>query len=147
MNDAGNFTPEKYSTVCPYLMVEDVDGQMEFLKSTFVGEVVEVIRDENGLARHGEYRTGNSVIMLGLAREGNPARKSMNFIFVANADASYDQALKAGGKSLQAPKDQFYGVRECGVQDPFGNDWFMAEFLEEVSQEELERRMKEQADS
>jgi uncharacterized glyoxalase superfamily protein PhnB len=57
-------------------------------------------------------------------------------------DDVYKQAVQAGGKSMSEPKDQFYGDRSCGVEDPSGNTWWIATHIEDVSHEEIGRRMQ-----
>jgi len=45
----------------------------------------------------------------------------------------YEQALRAGAKSLMPPADQPYGDRSAGVTDPFGNQWFIATHIKDVA--------------
>ncbi len=62
------------------------------------------------------------------------------YLYVPDADASYERALQAGCTSLQEPKDEFYGDRTSGVKDPFGNLWWFGTHQEDVSSEEIARR-------
>jgi len=50
-------------------------------------------------------------------------------LFVHDVDAAYALALKAGGKSLHEVKDMDYGERSGAVQDPFGNQWYIATYM------------------
>jgi len=50
----------------------------------------------------------------------------------------------AGGKIISEPNAQFYGDRSGGVEDPCGNQWWIATHVEDVSSEEMEKRAKEQ---
>jgi PhnB protein len=61
---------------------------------------------------------------------------------VEDCDTTYRQALQAGGVSLREPAAQFYGDRSAGVKDPCGNSWWIATHVEDVSNEEIERRAK-----
>lgn len=135
--------PEGRSTVCPYLMVEHVESQLEFLIRVFDARVIEELKDPDGSLMHGEALLGDTVVMVGKAREDYPARESMNYVFVHDVDLVYSQALKAGGSSLQVPADQFYGMREAGISDPSGNQWWIGTVFEILSQEEIEKRKKE----
>jgi PhnB protein len=63
-------------------------------------------------------------------------------IYVDDADATYQRALAAGATSIMPPSDQFYGDRMGGVTDMCGNQWWIATHIEDVSEEELERRSK-----
>ena len=65
------------------------------------------------------------------------------YLYVPNPDELYEKALKAGGKSVMEPADQFYGDRNAGVRDPAGNVWWLATKIEEISPEEMIRRGKE----
>jgi uncharacterized glyoxalase superfamily protein PhnB len=63
-------------------------------------------------------------------------------MYIENVDAVFKNAMDAGGKSLREPADQFYGDRTGGVEDPGGNSWWLSTHIEDVSNEELERRAK-----
>src|SRR5207245_10857285 len=64
------------------------------------------------------------------------------YVYVENVDDTYRRGLKAGGTSEQQPATQFYGARTAAVKDPTGNVWWIASRVEEVSPEEMEKRMK-----
>jgi uncharacterized glyoxalase superfamily protein PhnB len=66
-------------------------------------------------------------------------------LYVENVDDWYKRAIGAGAKSLDAPKNQVYGDRSAGVEDPNGNYWWIATHFEDVSAEEMERRMAQPA--
>jgi uncharacterized glyoxalase superfamily protein PhnB len=65
------------------------------------------------------------------------------YLYVQDTDAAYKKALQAGGLSLLEPADQFYGDRNAGVQDPAGNQWWIATHVEDVDDAEIERRTGE----
>lgn len=56
----------------------------------------------------------------------------------------FKQAIQAGGKAIVEPMDIFYGDRSGGLSDPFGTQWWIATHIEDVSPDEIERRMKNQ---
>jgi uncharacterized glyoxalase superfamily protein PhnB len=62
------------------------------------------------------------------------------YLYVNDTDAVYKRALQAGATSLMEPADQFYGDRSAGVQDPCGNQWWIATHKEDVPPEELKKR-------
>jgi uncharacterized glyoxalase superfamily protein PhnB len=39
----------------------------------------------------------------------------------SDVDAEFDRLVAAGAEVVQEPMDQPYGVRDCAVRDPFGN--------------------------
>ena len=63
-------------------------------------------------------------------------------LYVPNVDATFAKAIKAGAKEIQPLTDQFYGDRSGYVEDPWGHRWTIATHTEDVSPEEMERRMK-----
>ena len=135
--------PEGYPTVVPYLMVNSVEKEMEFLKYVFHAETIEELKQPDGNIMHGEMRIGTSVIMMGKAKDNFPSRESMNYVYVDNADEVYVRALKFGATSIMEPGDRFYGNREGGFTDPSGNQWWIAQPLEVVPKEEMEKRLAE----
>jgi PhnB protein len=57
----------------------------------------------------------------------------------------YDRAVKAGAKTQRELMNQFYGDRSGIVLDPVGNQWTISQHVEDVSEEELMKRMKAMA--
>jgi uncharacterized glyoxalase superfamily protein PhnB len=66
---------------------------------------------------------------------------AMIYLYVPDTDLVYRTAMSAGGKSLREPVNEFYGDRCAGVEDPCGNQWYMATHIEDVSPDELQRRL------
>ena len=134
--------PEGYSTVCPYLMVPDIEKELDFLVKVFDAEVKEKLPTADGSIGHGEVRIGDSIIMMGKAQEGYP-NEAMTYIFVSDAAAVYKKALENGATLVMELGDRFYGYREGGFKDHFGNQWWIAQVIKNVSKEEMERLSRE----
>ena len=143
LQETNNIAPQGYPTVVPYLLVNNVEKEMEFLKYVFQAEPLEELKQPDGNIMHGEVRIGTAVIMLGRAKDNFPSRESMNYVYVDNADEVYVRALKFGATSIMEPGDRFYGNREGGFTDPSGNQWWIAQLLEVVPKEEMEKRLTE----
>jgi PhnB protein len=137
--------PDGYHTVTPYLTLDDPGPVIEFLKKAFDAQETFAMRDPRGRVQHAEVRVGNSMVMLGGAREQWQARPGNFYLYVEDVDAVYKKAIAAGGKLLSEPADQFYGDRHGGVTDPQGNNWWIATHIEDVPAAELEHRAKEWA--
>jgi uncharacterized glyoxalase superfamily protein PhnB len=133
--------PEGYHTVTPYLTVPDAAKQIEFLQNAFGATKIYAHSDAEGAIRHAEVKIGDSMLMLGQARDQWKPRPCNFYLYVDNVDNWYKRALQAGAKSLDEPKDQVYGDRSAGVEDMHGNYWWIATHVEDVSPEEMERRM------
>jgi PhnB protein len=134
--------PEGYRAVTPYLVVPGVAQLMDFLKQAFGAEEVNRMARPDGTVMHGEVRIGDSVIMMGEVSGAFEPTAAMIHLYVEDVDATYRRALEAGATSVREPADQFYGDRSGGVKDRFGNQWWIATHVEDVSPDEMERRAK-----
>lgn len=137
---AVNPIPEGYPRVIPYLVVTRAQPLIAFLQSVFGGQLIERMEAADGRVMHAEVRIGDSVVMIGEAKEGFPARPTSLYLYVEDVDAAYQRALHAGAASLMEPADQFYGDRNAGVADAEGNQFWIGARVEEVPLEELHRR-------
>ena len=106
--------PPGFHSVTPRMVVSDVAGAVEFLRTVFdaVGEVQP--------ERPTEVRIGDSLVMVTSATEREPFPAFL-YVYVGDADLAYDRALNAGAISLEAPFNTPYGDRRAMVRDPFGN--------------------------
>jgi PhnB protein len=134
--------PEGYHTAVPYLIVKDAGRLLQFVKDAFDAKVVEDHRMPDGTVMHADVLIGDSHVMMGQANDKWPAIPGSVLLYVPDVDATYQAALRAGAKSVQDVADQFYGDRSGGVEDPSGSRWWISTHIEDVSREELERRMK-----
>ena len=115
--------PDGYHSVTPYLVVDGAARVIDFLEQVFDAEEVVRLAAPGNRIGHAELRIGDSLVMLGDAHGEHQAMQAMLYVYVDDVDASYQRALAAGGTSVQAPTDQFYGDRSGGVKDPCGNLW------------------------
>ena len=114
-----------YRSVTPYLVVQDADAEINFLKAAFSGTESVCERNPDKTVKHAEIQIGNSLIMLGQARDAwKPTNVSL-YLWVSDVDATYHKALEAGATSQSAPEDQPYGHRNAGVVDVSGITWWI----------------------
>ena len=132
--------PDGYHSVTPYLAVDGAARLIDFVKHAFKAEEVMRLGAPGDRIGHAEVRIGDTLVMVADAHDGRQPMQAMLHVYVSDADATYQRALKAGGSSVQAPEDQFYGDRSGAVRDPAGNLWWIATHIEDVSPEELHRR-------
>lgn len=137
-----NPIPEGYHSVTPYLTVSNVTKLMEFLSKAFGATERGKLAGPDGRIVHAEMLIGNSIVMMGQPQNEEDVRRSMLHLYVPDVDATYQRCLTAGASSVREPQNQFYGDRSGSVKDPTGNDWYIATRVEDVSMEEMERRMK-----
>lgn len=132
--------PDGFQTVNAYLQVDSVAKEIAFLEQAFGGKVLHHSVLPDGRSIHAEVKVGNSIVMMGQGNETWKPLPCAVYVYVDDVDATYQRAVAAGGKSLGEPKDQFYGDRSGGVEDPCGNSWWIATHIEDVSYEESDRR-------
>ena len=133
--------PDGYHTVTPYLVIQGAGKVIEFAKRAFGAKERMCVPGPNGTIGHAEIEIGDSVVMLADMDERQNLMPAMVHLYMEDVDAVYARAIEAGGKSIQEPKDQFYGDRNAGVQDPAGNKWYISTHVEDVSPDEMERRV------
>ena len=134
--------PEGYHTVTAYLLIPDVAAELEFVKQAFSAKVVDAF-DMGGKIMHADVLIGDSHVMMGMSSDRWPSRPGMLYLYTEDCDAMYRAALAAGATSVSEPKNEFYGDRSAGVTDPQGNQWWFATYVEDVTREEMHRRMAE----
>ena len=135
--------PDGYHTVTPYLVVDGAAKLIEFMEEVFDAEEVERIAAPGDRVGHAEVRIGDSRIMLGDAHGEHAPMQAMLYVYVDDADATYQRAVAAGATSVQSPMDHFYGDRSGAVKDSCGNLWWIATHIEDVPSDELQRRAQE----
>ncbi len=123
--------PEGHHTVSPYIVVTGVGKLIDFAKQVFGATEVFVSKRPDGSVQHAEIRIGDSIVMMG---EGADQKNfpAMLHLYMDDVDAVYARAIQAGAKSLREPADQPYGDRAGGVEDAFGNQWWIATHIKDV---------------
>jgi uncharacterized glyoxalase superfamily protein PhnB len=135
--------PDGFHTVTPFVKADDCRELMTFVQNAFGGEIVQLMEHDDGKIMHATLKIGDSLIMVSDPMPGMPHMPSVLYLYVEDMDAVYQKALKAKAESLREPTDEFYGDRSAGVKDKWGNQWWIATHIEDVSEEELEKRKEE----
>lgn len=141
---AGFPRPAGHHTLTPGFAVNHAGKVLEFLQKAFGGKVVDRYEAPGGMLAHVEVMIGDSVVMFGDAHPGmDPMPASLSYYVDDGAavDATYQRALAHGATSEAEPKDQFYGYRSATVKDAGGNRWTICAVIEQVSPEEMQRRI------
>ena len=140
--------PAGYHTATPYLIVKNAAQAIEFYKRAF--GAVEHLRLMGPGQRvgHAEIQIGDSRIMLAdefpemgaVSAEALGGTPISILLYVSDVDAAAAQAVAAGAKAVKPVQNQFYGDRSGLFTDPYGFKWSLATHVEDVSQEEVQRR-------
>lgn len=132
-------TPQGFSAVRPYLMVADVEKQLRFLQDVFDAVSLQEIKDEAGKILHAEIQIGDTIVMIGQSSESFISLPGMNYVYLSDIDKTFEKAKAAGVETIAEPAVQFYGNKEGGFKDLHGNVWWISQFINEVSSDEIER--------
>ncbi|WP_437671092.1 VOC family protein [Sorangium sp. So ce131] len=143
--------PSPYHTVVPHLVIAGAPDAIAFYKKAFGATERFRLTDPKlgGAIVCAELVIGDSIFSI--AEEtpewnargpkslgGTPIVLNLN---VDDADAVAARAVEAGAKVIYPIQDQFYGRREGRIEDPFGHQWIVSTFLEDVPVEEMQVRM------
>jgi len=141
--------PDGYNTVTPYLIVKGAAHAIDFYKKALGAKEIYRMDGPGGTIAHAEIQIGDSRVMLsdehpemGYTAPQPGTRVPVGLhLYVEDVDKVAAQAEAAGIKTLRPVADQFYGDRTGTFLDPFGHQWSIGTHKEDVSQEEMERRM------
>lgn len=147
--------PEGYHAITPALVYKDAKRAIAFYKKAFGAQEKTVLAGPDGKIMHAELKIGDSLFMLGEENPAWPEHKSAESagssgcfslnLYVSNTDAVFKQAVAAGAKGAEQPKDAFWGDRYARVVDPFGYNWGILTHIKDVSDEELKKGALEMA--
>jgi len=146
-----NPIPDNYRRITPCLVVQGAAKALDFYADVFGATERMRFPGPDGTIAHSEVQIGDAVLIVedpdpqrgttappagGLA--GTPV---FQFVYVADVDAVVARAVELGATLKRAPEDQFYGDRDAFIVDPFGHAWVIATHVEDVSPDEMARRM------
>jgi len=147
--------PAGYHNITPYLMVRNAAAAIDFYKKAF--NAVELMRfpGPGGKIMHAEVKIGDSPVMLAdeMPEEGHVGPQTLGgvgvsmMLYVEDVDTRFAQAIAAGATVKRPVQDQFYGDRTGTLVDPFGHVWSIGTHKEDVSMDEMQRRMAKLAQS
>ena len=141
--------PPGYHTVTPYLIVNNAAKAIEFYKKAFGATELMRFPGPNDSVMHAEVKIGDSPVMLAdeMPDQGHVGPQSLGgtsvslMMYVDDVDARFAQAVAAGATVKRPVADQFYGDRVGVLADPFGHIWSLGTHKEDLSAEEIHKRM------
>ncbi len=144
--------PDGYSSVTPYLILDNAASAIEFYKKAFGAKELFRMPMGNRIG-HAEILIGNSRIMLADEHPEMQAYSAKHYngspislmVYVEDVDASAERAVAAGATVKRPVQNQFYGDRSGNFLDPYGYVWTISTHVEDVSAEEMTRRMAKAA--
>lgn len=140
--------PDGFHSVTPYLTVDDAAAALDFYQRAFgASEILRLpMGDKIG---HAEVRIGDSIVMLSdefpawdrLSPKSRGGATATLMIYLEDVDAAFSRAIAAGAAEQRPVENQFYGDRSGAVLDPFGHSWTLSTHVEDVPEDEIQRRM------
>lgn len=141
--------PEGYHAITPYLVVNNAAKAIDFYRAAFGAKEKFRIPAPGGKIGHAEIEVGNSVVMLADEHPDHGFKGPQSYggtpvsllFYTTDVDGVVKKAISAGAEVMKPVEDQFYGDRMGTLRDPFGHIWSVATHVEDVSPEEMNRRM------
>ena len=142
--------PAGHHTVTPYLSIKNGAQALEFYKKAFGAKEAYKLMLPDGRLGHAEIQVGDSVIMLAdeFPEHGGKSPQTLGgspvsiHLYVENVDSFFQKAVAAGAKARKPVSDQFYGDRSGQLEDPYGHLWWVATHKEDVSPDEMQKRVQ-----
>ena len=142
------------TTVTAYLCIDGASAALAYYEQAFRAKEQYRLEMPDGRLGHAEMTIGDTTIMLsdewpegGILGPKSRGGATSSFTIMVESvdalDAMWAAALAAGGTVEREVADQFYGHRTGTLVDPFGQRWSVSAVVEEVSPEEMARRMSE----
>jgi PhnB protein len=142
--------PEGFHTVTPVLAVEGGVEALDFYQRAFGAEVrLKLVM--GGKLMHSELKIGDSIVCVNdsfpeygsVAPDANEPVPVALMIYTEDCDAVFAQAVSAGATAVNEPSDQFHGDRAGSLRDPYGHRWMIVTHIEDMTEEEMQRRTEE----
>lgn len=142
--------PAGFSTVTPNLVVDGGAEAIGFYEQAF-GAEVQTRLEAGGMLVHAALRIGDAIVTLCdampahgfVAPDRDAPVSAFVTLYVEDADALHARAIAAGATEINPVADHVHGDRAGSVRDPFGHRWAVATRIEDVSAEEVQRRIAE----
>lgn len=140
--------PQGYHTLTPSFTFKDCKKAIDFYKKAFNAEVLDLVPALDGKGTmHATMKIGNSIFMMGdeMASGGCKSAESVGaspitlYLYVNDADASFKQAVDAGGTVAMPVMDMFWGDRSGTIKDPFGYLWMIATHKKDLTKDEIKK--------
>jgi PhnB protein len=116
-----------FNNIAPYMVVKGAGKFIEFLKTAFQGTERLRMPRPDGAVMHAEVGIGNSVIEVAEASEQHPPQSNTTHLYVGDADAAHERALRAGATSIYPVGEHVSGDRQGCAKDEWGNVWYIAQ--------------------
>src|SRR3984893_16936870 len=134
--------PTGYHAITPYLIFDGAANAIDFYQRAFNAKEMLRIPGPTDRIGHAEIKVGDEHPEMDAYAPRHFGGSPVSLLlYVTDVDAMFRQALAAGATEVRPVSDQFYGDRSGTLKDPFGHTWHLSTHKEDVSMEEMARRM------
>jgi PhnB protein len=127
-----DYAPAGHGDILLGFMPKGAAQFIDFLASAFGAETIMRHDAPNGTVGHARIRVGNSIVMVSEPHGRYQPMPAGVYMYVENADETYERAIRAGATVLYPIGDMPYGDRMGGVADAFGNEWYISTHIKDM---------------
>ena len=146
-----NPIPDGFHSLTPHIVVTDGAQAIELYKKAFgAQEMSRLMTPDFKTVMHAQLKIGDSMLMLGgempphsVSPKSRGGTSVFLHIYLADADAAFDRAVKAGCTIKMPVSDTFWGDRYGVVEDPFGHQWAIATRKHDYTLDQITANAKE----
>ena len=135
-----SYRPEILQDLNSYFSVKDAGRFLDFLEKAFCAELLQKHASDSDVIIHAKVRIGDTVVELSEGRAPWGPRAVAHHYYTENCDEVFARGLIGGCKELQPVADQFYGDRSGSLLDAWGNHWYIASHIEDLTAEQIAER-------
>jgi uncharacterized glyoxalase superfamily protein PhnB len=142
--------PENFHTLTPNLVFRDAARAIEFYKNVFGAVELNRMPGPNNKVMHAHIKIGDSNVFINdtVTDKVPAAATDTQFIpaylhvYVKDVDETVRLAVEGGARVDMPVQDMFWGDRYGRITDPFGQHWSIGTHTEDVTPDEMQRRMQ-----
>ena len=142
--------PQGFHSLTPHLIVTDGLKAIALYEQAFgAQEIARLMTPDGKTLMHAQLKIGDSMVMLAsefppncLSPKNRGGSSVFLHIYLADVDAAFARAVKAGCTIKMPVSDMFWGDRYGVVEDPSGHQWALATHMHDYTQEQIAANAK-----
>ncbi|MDJ0789705.1 MAG: VOC family protein [Myxococcota bacterium] len=138
-----------HTDLTPRLIVDAPQDALDYYASALGADLIEHFADPEGRVVHAAFAVGDAVVSLAesvpswglLSPQALGGSPCLLHLTVDDPDATATRMVEGGGRIVIEIEDRPWGKREGRVADPSGHLWILSTPIEDVSDDEIRRRL------
>lgn len=145
MKEHQRFARDGFGSLTAEVVARPAERFIDFCREAFGAELLESVPGPGGSVLHATLQLGDTRLFVADEGPMAPRTTSNHYLYVRDADATFQRALAAGAEVTMPMADMPWGDRWGMVRDPFGNEWQIATHVEDVPPDQIAARMRDAA--